>query len=196
MVTGLEDQIVAAPLDETNRAAMAGLCRLVGAKRFFEFGTHHGITAWTVAHNNPEITVHTLDVPPGKTLRGVKLQVDAGERSFSGDGSKRGEAFRDTPEAARIVSLYGDSATFDYAPYEGCMDVIYVDGGHSYDCVVNDTRAAQRMLKKGGLVVWDDYPSWPGVYAALTEFASSLPGQMFHIVTTRLVVYSERNLLD
>jgi hypothetical protein len=61
--------------------------------------------------------------------------------------------------------------------------------------VMNDTRAALRMLRPGGTIAWDDYPTWPGVYAALTEIAPTLPGKALHILTTRLVVCSERDLL-
>lgn len=195
-VPGLRDQVVTAPVDETNRAMLAALCKLIGARRFFEFGTHRGLTAWTVAHNNPELTVHTLDMPPGHTLQEAEFALDQVEIDFLVDGPERGEAFRDTPEAERIAMLHGDSARFDFSPYRGSMDVIYVDGGHTYEYVKNDTRAALSMLAPGGLIVWDDYPWWPGVYAALSEMAPTMSGELVHLLTTRLVVYSENGLFS
>src|SRR5207249_2287328 len=86
-------------------------------------------------------------------------------------------------------------ATFDYTPYAGRMDVVFVDGAHSYNYVVNDTERALEMLAPGGTVAWDDYPAVPGVYRHLNELAARLDGPLYHVYGTRLVLYSRRPLV-
>ena len=43
------------------------------------------------------------------------------------------------------------------------MDFIFVDGSHSYDYVLNDSRKALSLLRGGkGIILWHDYPGWTG----------------------------------
>ena len=73
-------------------------------------------------------------------------------------------AFQDEPKRARIHELFGDSITFDYAPYLGQHDVVLVDAGHKYDHVKSDTQNALRLLSaEGGVIIWHDFPNAPGV---------------------------------
>jgi hypothetical protein len=74
-----------------------------------------------------------------------------------------------------IVQLYGDSGTFDFSPYYGNVDFMFIDGSHAYDYVKNDTLAALKMVRVGGTIIWHDYrrtgfTPFPGVLRALTEF--------------------------
>jgi hypothetical protein len=38
----------------------------------------------------------------------------------------------------------------------GLYDVVHVDGGHSEHCISNDMKNADRIVKKGGIVIIDD----------------------------------------
>ena len=87
-----------------------------------------------------------------------------------------------------------DSAAFDYSPYEASIDLVYIDGSHSYSYVKNDTEAALRMLGPRGVIVWDDYPGYRGVYAYLQEFAHRMDATLLHLNGTRLVIYSRQPL--
>ena len=66
-----------------------------------------------------------------------------------------------------------DSASFDFAPYRDQMDLVYVDGSHSPDYVVSDTRNAMEMLRPGGVLVWDDYGSVRSEYG-VTRYLEGL----------------------
>ena len=74
-------------------------------------------------------------------------------------------------KSGKIVQLYGDSGTFDFSPYSGHVDLMFVDGAHSYEYVLSDSDAAHRMVKPGGLILWHDYDSrwFPGVTRALNQ---------------------------
>jgi tRNA G46 methylase TrmB len=60
-VPGVADAVIEGYIDDRNRAVLAALCRALGARTFFEIGTNRGRTAWTVARNNPDCHVYTLD---------------------------------------------------------------------------------------------------------------------------------------
>ena len=57
----------------------------------------------------------------------------------------------------KISQLYGDSATFDYSPYQGKVDFAFIDGSHSYDYVVSDTRNVLKIMNhhKGAILCHD-----------------------------------------
>jgi predicted O-methyltransferase YrrM len=189
------DAAVEAYVDDRNRAILAALCRSLQCRTFFEIGTNRGRTAWSVARNNPDCHVYTLDLPSREALAGVGLGVTASDRDFFTGEWDRGEAFAGTEEEARITPLQGDSATFDFSPYEGKMDMVFVDGAHSYDYVRNDTEAALRMLTPGGLIAWDDYPAIPGVYRYLNELAEDRERPLYHLRGTRLVLFGGSELV-
>jgi hypothetical protein len=75
------------------------------------------------------------------------------------------------------------------------MDLVYIDASHSYSAVRSDTQAAFSMLSDLGMIVWDDYTYFPGVYAYLNEIAPTLDHPIFHVLGTRLAVYSRWNVL-
>jgi predicted O-methyltransferase YrrM len=53
------------------------------------------------------------------------------------------------------------------------VDLLYVDGWHSYDAVMADGRAWLPHLEAGGVVVFDDYVAYPEVRAAVEDLAAS-----------------------
>lgn len=192
----VQDAVVEGYIDDPNRSVLAALCRGIQARSFFEIGTNRGRTAWTVARNNPDLSVYTLDLPGPESVESARLDLNPSDLDLFVEDWDRGEAFAETPEAARITQLWGDSARFDFSPYEGLMDVVFVDGAHTYSYVRNDTEVALRMLTPRGALIWDDYPRIPGIYRYLAELAPTLDARPFHILGTRLVVYSRTPLLE
>lgn len=195
-IPGIRDEVIEGYIDDRNRVVLAALCRALGAKTFFEIGTNRGRTAWTVARNNPDISVHTLDLPDQEALSDVAFELNKSDRDFFTAEWDRGDAYRGTPEETRIETLLGDSATFDYTPYLGKMDVVLVDGAHSYEYVRSDTENALRLLSPDGTIVWDDYPAIPGVFKHLTDIAPELDRPLYHLFETRLVVYSRKEFVQ
>lgn len=164
-----------------------------GAATVFEIGTFDGRTALNLAANVAEVGhVYTLDLPP-ENLDRTGLKIACGDENFIRK-KRPGARFADTPYAAQITQLFGDSATFDFSPYEGKMDVVFVDGSHSYDYVRNDTEIALRLIKPtGGMIVWHDYGSrwWKDLTRAMNELYREIPEfrTMRHIRDTTLVVW-------
>jgi predicted O-methyltransferase YrrM len=192
-IPAMRDQMATAYIDDPNRAILSALCAAVEAKTFFEIGTNRGRTTLSVARTNPDIDIVTLDLPSPEAGDETQLDLTEADKRLFTDW-RRGEAFDGESEAERITQVLGDSATFDYSPYEGKMDVVFIDGSHSYPYVTNDTHAAERMLSENGVIVWDDYPGFPGVIQCVLESARRLDGPVFHILGTRMAVYSRKPL--
>jgi predicted O-methyltransferase YrrM len=146
--------------DPLERWFLGAWCRTHQPRRVFEIGTFDGATTLILARNAPNAEVFTLDLPPKQAS---VVAYYPPEQQFVAAGQV-GRAFRDQPEASRITQLWGDSRTFDFDPWAGSCDLVVVDGGHERDCVEPDTANALRMVKPGGVVVWDDYSwAWPDV---------------------------------
>jgi Methyltransferase domain len=194
-IPAIQDGVVEAYIDDPNRAVLAALCKALPSKTFFEIGTNRGRTAWTVARNNPDCHVYTLDLPSRESLDEIKLDLNASDRDFFAEAWDRGDAYRGTPEESRITTLLGDSATFDFSPYRGQMDVVYIDGAHTHAYVENDTKKALEMLAPGGIIAWDDYPAIPGVYGYLNDVAPTMAHPLYHVFGTRLVFSTGADLV-
>jgi predicted O-methyltransferase YrrM len=191
----VQDAPIEGYFDDPNRAVLAAICQTLEAQTFFEIGTNRGRTAWTVARNNPGVHVYTLDLADPGSMSEAQLALTDSDRDFFVQTNDRGEAYLGTGEESRITTLVGDSATFDFSPYAGNMDVIFIDGSHSYEYVRNDTERALAMVTDGGVIAWDDYPAIPGVYRYLNEIAPELEHPLYHIVGTRLVIYTASDLV-
>jgi len=174
----------------TELAVLNALCRTHKPKEIFEIGTFDGRTTLNLALNS-EANVHTLDLP-AEELESSEV-VGADKRYV--DKPSSGARFTSPPHNAlpcvkRIQQQLGDSAKFDFSPWHGKMDFIFVDGAHSYDFVVNDSDVALRLLNpKGGVIVWHDYGVWPDVAQALRELKEKKPDlPLVHVKGTSLAV--------
>ncbi len=155
----------------------------------FEIGTFDGRTTENIAANQPENGMcYTLDLPPDDIGKAA-LPLASGDITYI-NKPLSGARISDQTRSGRIRQLYGDSAQFDFKPYFGGVDLMFVDGSHSYEYVLSDTEAAYQMVKPGGLILWHDYDSrwWPGVTRALNLLQTQDPRfhGMRHIENTAL----------
>ena len=61
------------------------------------------------------------------------------------------------PYKDRVKVIEGDSRIELPEIKGGIYDVVYVDGSHADDCVWSDAISAYRLVKDGGLILFDDY---------------------------------------
>src|SRR5262245_26125371 len=64
---------------------------------------------------------------------------------------------------AHVTEVIGDSRVALRGLRDGFFDVIYVDGYHGYDVVVEDIPNAFRVCKLGGIICGDDYDCSPAM---------------------------------
>jgi predicted O-methyltransferase YrrM len=159
----------------------------------FEIGTCTGKTAYLWARNSPpDACVVTLTLAPEEAARYQREAEDHGRDVQTALDLTAFTRFiyTGTDVEPKIVQLYGDSKTFDFSPWEGRCDLVFVDGSHAYSYVVSDSEAAIRLARPGGIVLWHDYNGAkhsPGVYRRLNELARTLP--LVHLERTMLVAY-------
>ena len=175
-------------LNET--AIIAALVKRYDPATVFEIGTFDGKTTVNIIANcNRGAKIYTLDLVR-KQMNSTKLPLHKFDKAYI-NKPVIGEAFLGTDHEKSIVQLTGDSATFDFAPYYGKMDFVFVDGSHSYEYVLNDSRKAIKLLSGKGIILWHDYSkSWEGVPRALHELyrTDTRFAGLKHIKTTDLAL--------
>jgi hypothetical protein len=152
------------------------LCRLLKPKVIFEIGTLRGYTAYHFALNTePDARIFTLDLPAGGSLK-PQLKTTLIDQMHIGT-TDRQFCFTGTPVAPKITCLYGDSAAFDFGPYQGQVDLFFIDGAHSFEYVRSDTLRALECCHPGSVIAWHDFGRMGvnGVTRWLVEFARSQP---------------------
>lgn len=117
------------------------LARGINAKRVLEIGTMLGKTAVNIAHNLAEDGhVYTLDLPEQRCKHDL------------------GKHVRENEDASyKITLLCGDSKEFDFSPYYDHIDLMFIDGKHTYEYVLSDSENAVRCVRSGGFIVWHDF---------------------------------------
>jgi predicted O-methyltransferase YrrM len=168
---------------------LAALAKRAGARAVFEFGTFDGRTALGLAANlAPHGKVFTLDLPRPASAA-ARLPGDALDRVPAGKDA-RSLRYEGTPFEKSIVQLYGDLETFDFSPFLGAADFVFIDGLDTHEQITNASRLALRLLRKGrGIVAWHDYaPGCQPVVRALDELYANEPklAGMLHIEGTDL----------
>ncbi len=150
---------------------------------FFEIGTWRGETTANIAPLVKQC--YTLNLSAGD-LRQLGLsdnyirQQDMYSKSFD-----------------NIVHLKGNSETFDFSPYYGKCDLVFVDGDHHFEMVKKDTETAFKLLKnEKSCIVWHDYAYHPDKIRN-EVFAGILKGtpkekhrHLYHVSNTMSAIYT------
>ena len=158
-------------------------------RQLFEIGTFNGRTTLNLAANSPEDAhVYTLDLPR-EQLAATALPLEPGDDAWI-DKERSGVRYLGSDCERKISQLYGDSATFDFAPFHNAIDFLFIDGSHSYEYVLNASRIALKLLREGrGVILWHDYGPCDGATRALNELyaAGGAFAGLRHIQGTSLV---------
>jgi predicted O-methyltransferase YrrM len=143
------------------------ITKIVAPQAVFEIGTFRGQSALNFAVNSPaDCTVYTLDLAP-------EIRERVAETLSAGDArlirvNEVGIDYQGKQDARKIVQLWGDSRTFDFSPYYGGIDLVFIDGAHHYEAVINDTEQALKMVRPGGVIIWDNFSQY-GDYNDVTR---------------------------
>jgi predicted O-methyltransferase YrrM len=158
----------------------------------FEFGTYNGMTTLQIA-NNMECNsrIYTLDLPPETKASMPMSKLDEYvSNHFEGKMETTvGSYFKGTSKESLITQLFGDSATFDFSPYYGQMDLIIIDACHSYEMKKIDTDNAFKMAKDKAIIIWDNYHDDVNPY--VTKFLGELDIPLYHLKNTNFVIHKK-----
>lgn len=154
------------------------------ARKVFEFGTFDGKTSANLAANlGAEAEILTIDLEAAQA-DAARLPIGKADLKFV----HKKQVGAKSSGSANIVQLHGDTAQFDFSPWYGTRDLVFVDACHEYEYVRNDTEIALRLSQPRGLIIWHDYGTWVGVTRALNEFHARDPrfGALRHIAGTAI----------
>jgi predicted O-methyltransferase YrrM len=171
-------------LDPMEQFSLAAICAIHEPKTILEIGTYDGTTTMLLAKAAPRAKILTLDLPEAEAGTATVAE-EASNVSTGGIG----RVFAGTAEAPRITQLLGDSRRFDFSAWFDSIDLVLIDGGHDADCAVSDTRNALRLIRDGGVVVWDDYTEgWPGVVHAVDTLPANTRRHVVRLEGTQFAV--------
>lgn len=101
-----------------------------------------------------------------------------------------------------VVSLAGDSRTFDFTTLGRKFDIIFINSGVSYDDVLIDTRKAfEYLVHDRSVVVWHDYSYFPErihfeVLAGILDGTDpDCREQLFFVSRTKCAIFLKESLL-
>ncbi len=95
-----------------------------------------------------------------------------------------------------VKHIGANSRTFDFNSLNQKFDLIFVDGDHSYDGVLSDTRKVFELLKdKNSIIVWHDcvsqyeIPDFEVVAGILDGTPVNKQKKIFHLTNTLCAIY-------
>lgn len=155
------------------RSEIRGLLRLVelcGCRRILEIGTHQGGSLFLLAHvAHPQAQLLSVDLPHGEFGGGYPRWRAPLYRRFGRPG-QRIELIRADSHAestrARVLELLGGEP----------LDLLFVDGDHTYEGVRRDFELYGGLVRPGGLVAFHDIA--PGEPSPESEASGLLSGDV------------------
>jgi len=170
---------------------IASVVRAIAPEAILEIGTFKGVTTYLMLLNTDRCQIVTVDLPLETTAESQR-HLNDGDRRLVGIGRQAvGAAFQGKPGSERIRQVLQDSMKLNVREHLQSADLVFVDGGHTYELVKNDTEKAFEILSDRGTVLWDDYGCWhPGVPRYLDELSEKMT--LFRIEETGLVIGSRQ----
>jgi hypothetical protein len=159
--------------------ALLRICLQKQPSRILELYTAYGDTTLALARVCPESRLTTID---------ICLEMGIGKQTGEVPSREKvGEAFRDQPERERITQHVVDPQVFDWAKVP-VADLVFIDGDHSYEGVLNDTIIALERSASYSILVWDDYWSaCPGVIQLINDL--NTPQDFLFLVSETRIVF-------
>lgn len=154
---------------------------------YFEIGTWRGESVANVASVAKEC---------------YTLNLGEQELTEKGPGKKWAEQTgffsRNIPN---IKQLFGNSMDWDFSSPGKKFDLIFIDGDHRYEMVVNDTRKVfKHLVHEKSIVVWHDYARTPEKYRpeVLAGILDGIPPEskkyLYHVSNTLCCVFLKEDL--
>lgn len=125
--------------------------------RYLEIGVHEGRSAVWMLEN---ILTH-----PTSRLKGIDLFDGAYKKRCFANIERSGSA-----EKAEMLTGYSQLVLREL-PLDS-FDIIYIDGSHAKDDVMEDAVLCWRLLKEHGIMIFDDY-RWAGCFVSGTSDAAT-----------------------
>lgn len=118
---------------------------------YLEIGSYVGSSACLMLENENIKKVFCIDplVLPQSHFNGNKSQEQAIKSNLSRFPSDRYSIHKGFSTDKEVLQFFKEKKEF--------FDIIFIDGDHSYNGVLNDFNNFKHCLKKGGFLIFDDY---------------------------------------
>jgi len=172
---------------------LAAIARVRSPKRIVEFGTAQGKSTYILAANSaPDTEVITVDLDPA-------YHEDYTAKCLRGDDAVGG-CYKASPFAERVRQVFRhpyEAMPAALADVAGSVDLVLVDGDHSYDGIRADTETALQIAAPSAVFLWHDFylipetlgrgPERQGVFQYLNDLAQTGGIVLRHLLGTYLV---------
>lgn len=171
----------------TDLALLQSICKWYHNPLYFEIGTWRGESAVACAKFCKQ--VYTLNLSD-KQMRKAKWTDDliAQQRFYSQNNNN-------------ITHLEGDAFEFDFTEFNRKVDVVFIDGDHTYKGVLNDTKKCIELLKnEHSTIVWHDAihesgkPRYEVILAILDALPVSMHSQLFFVKNTKCAICTNKKI--
>lgn len=124
--------------DALNYSVLGAALTALQPRRVFEIGTYEGVTSQFILDHSPA-TVVSIAYPRGRnSLPKPGLRVTSRDRF------------------TQLIGNSHDLTPADFLARFGRMDLVLIDGDHTYRGVKADTQLALSILAPGGVILWHD----------------------------------------
>tara|TARA_B100001175_G_C19414438_1_gene592857 strand:- start:180 stop:944 length:765 start_codon:yes stop_codon:yes gene_type:complete len=128
------------------------------SKNIFEFGTCSGKTTYLLALNSPvDAKITTLTIKSDEKILITKGESKTAFRNIFNESKYEEFMFTNTDIEKKINIKFINSLKFNEYEFVDKCDLIFIDGGHTYSIVKNDSEKAFKMISKNGYIFWHDY---------------------------------------
>jgi len=154
------------------------LSRCIETRVFLEIGIFDGRTAsWMLSEAGwieKYYGVDILDVGQGDSEMSAIAPQNMGDdiKRFRSQGVRVGHAAGDS----RFHPMLFEHGSKELKPeMVAPVDMVFVDGDHSYESVKRDSEVARQSLRDGcGIIVWHDYGHKTGTIAGVTKYINEV----------------------
>tara|TARA_X000000368_G_C22878160_1_gene644060 strand:+ start:59 stop:844 length:786 start_codon:yes stop_codon:yes gene_type:complete len=164
------------------------------SNKIFEFGTCSGKTTFLMALNSPEeakIYTITLNLEMTNDIKKNNLDNRISFRNIKNESTYEKFLFSGSEVEKKINVIFENSINFNENKYQNSFDLIFIDGGHTYSIVKNDSEKSFKMINKNGIILWHDYV--PGKESAkdVVKYLHTISKgkKIYHIKNTSLCYY-------
>lgn len=171
----------------TDLQLLATLANRSDVKSYFEIGTWRGESVYNVAQFVQDCT--TLN------LSGEEMNAMGWPEKYA---LQHGILSTKNPN---ILHLTGNTTTFDFRGLKKKYDLIFIDGDHTFDMVLSDTKKVfKELLHDNSIVVWHDYAysaqkiRYEVFKAILDAVGEENHQHLYHPKNTMCAVYTKKRL--
>ena len=171
----------------TDLQLLSTLASRQDVKSYLEIGTWRGESVYNVSKYIDDCTTINLSAAEMKAM-GLSPEYAEQHGILSSKNPK-------------ILHIGANTKTFDFASLNKKYDLVFIDGEHSYEMVLNDTQKVfKHLLHDNSVVVWHDYAYSPQnmryeVFQAILDgVGNENHAYLYHPKNTLCAVFTKKKL--